>query len=84
MGLMAKASLLVADHPEQSVTQGDLHHAVAAGALSEKDIRHLGDLLGAGAPESAWPHGIRIADLTGVGCVDAAVAASVLGALSTG
>jgi ornithine cyclodeaminase len=69
--VLERAELLVADDPAQAVAVGELQHA---SALRER-VLPLGELLA----ESASPRrGIAVADLTGIGAEDAAVAALVV------
>ncbi len=79
--LLERATVLVADDPRQAARIGELHHAPAAAAHAG----WLGDLLpaeGAAATHTAAPRagvvgGVKVADLTGLGAEDAAVAALV-------
>src|ERR1043165_3502998 len=72
--LMAKARV-VTDVTALCAVMGDLHHAIAAGAMSQADIpAELGDLV-AGRPGRASPDEITLFDGCGVGIQDVAAAA---------
>ena len=81
--VLRKADKLVADRVFQTERYGNLHHALAAGAVTrDKVYGELGDLA-AGRLEGRDPAGeeITVADLTGVGVQDAAIAQVVVEAL---
>lgn len=69
--VLERAELLVADDPEQAVAVGELQHAPA---LRER-VRALGEILAEPPPRR---QGIAVADLTGLGAEDAAIAALVV------
>ncbi|WP_287115559.1 cyclodeaminase [Mesorhizobium sp.] len=73
---IARADLYVADSLQQTRRLGELHHALASGLLPEtSDFLELGDLIAEkkrGRKNSAQ---ISIADLTGTGVQDTAIAA---------
>jgi len=75
--LLARA-VVVADSRAQALTQGETHHAVAAGLLDPARVRELGDVLLGRAPGRTRGDEITVADLTGVGVLDAAVANVVM------
>jgi ornithine cyclodeaminase len=72
---LARADLVVTDRRSQCVRLGELQHAIAAGLLREEDVyADLGEIVAgrkAGRTEEAQ---ITIADLTGVGFQDTAIA----------
>jgi ornithine cyclodeaminase len=74
--LLERAELLVADDPAQAARVGELQHAPAE--VRER-ARALGDLLAAppGATHPPARDGIAVADLTGLGAQDAAIASLV-------
>jgi ornithine cyclodeaminase len=76
--LLARADLVVADHPPQAATQGELHHAIAAGRLRLEDAVPLAAIAAGQAPGRERDDQITIADLTGLGIQDAAVANAVV------
>ena len=77
--LLARADKLVADRVSQTERYGNLHHALAAGAMSKPKVyAELGDLAVGRLPGRATPNEITIADLTGVGVQDAAIAQAVV------
>ena len=80
--LLARADKLVADRVFQTERYGNLRHAVAAGAVTrEKVYAELGDLATGRRPGREHADEITVADLTGVGVQDAAIAQAVVEAL---
>jgi len=80
--LLARADKVVADRVTQTERYGNLHHAVAAGAVTRKKVyAELGDLAAGRRPGRERPDEITVADLTGVGVQDAAIAQAVVEAL---
>jgi ornithine cyclodeaminase len=81
--LLAKADKLFADRVVQTEQYGNLHHALAAGAVTRRRVTgELGDLAAGRLAGREQPDEITIADLTGVGVQDAAIAAAVVEALA--
>ncbi|MFD5551474.1 ornithine cyclodeaminase family protein [Streptomyces goshikiensis] len=74
--LFHRARLIATDDHTQCLDHGDFGHAVRAGATGQHSDTAAGDLLKAPVdrPEAA----ITIADLTGVGALDAALASAAL------
>ena len=80
--LLARADKLVADRVFQTERYGNLHHAIAAGAVTrEKVYAELGDLAAGRKPGRENATEVTIADLTGVGVQDAAIAQAVVDVL---
>ena len=80
--LLRKADKVVADRIAQTERYGNLHHAIAAGVFTpEQMYGELGDLAAGRLPGRERVDEITIADLTGVGVQDAAIAAVVAEAL---
>ena len=80
--LLARADKLVADRVFQTERYGNLHHAIAAGVVTrDKVYAELGDLAAGRLPGRESASEITVADLTGVGVQDAAIAQSVVEAL---
>jgi len=80
--LLARADKLVADRVFQTERYGNLHHAVAAGVVTRKQVyAELGDLAAGRRPGRERAEEITVADLTGVGVQDAAIAQVVVEAL---
>jgi ornithine cyclodeaminase len=77
--LFARAALVATDDHEQCLDHGDLGHAVRASLVAATVDVPVGLLLRDGMRRSA--HDITVADLTGVGALDAAVASAVVSAL---
>ena len=75
--LMAQAKV-VADVRAQCAQIGDLHHAIAAGAMRESDVHaELADILAGRRPGRDNPHEITMFDSTGTALQDVAAAALV-------
>jgi ornithine cyclodeaminase/alanine dehydrogenase-like protein (mu-crystallin family) len=74
-GLFAAAAVIATDDHGQALNHGDFGHAVRAGAVAHDADTPVGTILRDGRHDRG---GLSIADLTGVGAVDAAVAAAVL------
>jgi Predicted ornithine cyclodeaminase, mu-crystallin homolog len=70
--LFRRAEMIATDDHAQCLHHGDFGHAVRAGAASEHSDTTIGAILQAPALRSALA--ITIADLTGIGALDAAVA----------
>jgi ornithine cyclodeaminase len=75
--LVARADILLTDSAQQSIDHGEFSHAVAAGLIAAGRISEIGQSLASGLLKRR-PGDISIADLTGLGVEDAAIAASVL------
>lgn len=77
--VLSRADLVIADRIDQCIDSGELHHALADGAITTDDIAgELGEVvLGTIAGRSSDDQ-ITVCDLTGVGVQDAAAAAVVL------
>ena len=80
--LLKKADKVVADRIAQTSRYGNLHHAILAGVFNSNEVYgELGDLAAGRLAGRGAADEITIADLTGVGVQDAAIAASVVEAL---
>lgn len=75
---LARADLYVADRVSQCAALGELRSAVAAGTMTEAGIAELGEVVAGRAPGRPAPEAITIADLTGTGAQDTAIAAHAL------
>lgn len=84
--VLGEADIYVADSREQCRWSGELTHAIGAGLINESDkIPELGDIVTGQHPGRADPEEITVADLTGSGVQDAAIAAhAVKAALARG
>jgi ectoine utilization protein EutC len=81
VGVLAKANKVVADRLEQCLRLGEIHHAVAAGVLTPAAVHaELGEVAAGMKPGRTSDREITVADLTGVGVQDAAVANHVIAA----
>jgi ornithine cyclodeaminase/alanine dehydrogenase-like protein (mu-crystallin family) len=77
--LLARADKLVADRVSQTERYGNLHHAIAAGAMTRNQVYgELGDLAADRLAGRESASEITVADLTGVGVQDAAIAQAVV------
>lgn len=77
--VLHKADRLIADCTFQTERYGNLHHAVRAGVVGrDKVTGELGDLAAGRLPGRQSSDEITVADLTGVGVQDAAIAQAVL------
>jgi len=76
--VLARASVVAVDDRRQAASFGELHHAIEAGLRTEADAVTLGELLEGGAQGRVSDEDITVADLTGVGVQDAAIATLVL------
>lgn len=73
--LVARA-IYVADRLSQTRHLGELHHAIAAGRISaDQDFAELGQVIAGQRAGRTGPADITIADLTGTGIQDTAIAA---------
>lgn len=76
--VLARARVF-ADRLSQCVRLGEIHHAVEAGALREENVAgELGDVVLGRVPGRESEEEITVADLTGVGVQDAAIAAAAV------
>jgi ornithine cyclodeaminase len=73
---VGRANVLVCDRKSQAFRLGELHHARDAGVISEDDERiiELGDLTSGRKSGRQNDEQITIADLTGTGAQDTAIA----------
>ena len=77
--VLEKADKIVADRLDQCLQYGEIHHAVKAGALTKEDVyAELGEIAAGIKPGRESEDEITVADLTGVGIQDAAVANLVM------
>lgn len=68
-----------ADRLAQTRRLGEWHHAIAAGLVADTDTRpELGQIIAGEAPGRTRPDEITVADLTGTGIQDTAIAALAL------
>ena len=73
--LLARATY-IADRLSQTRVLGELHHAIAAGAIpADRQFGELGQVIAGLAPGRGAPDQITLADLTGTGIQDTAIAA---------
>jgi ornithine cyclodeaminase len=77
-GVLARAAVVAVDDRSQTARFGELHHAIETGDRSQEDVVTLGELLDGAAEGRGSADEITVADLTGVGVQDAAIAALVM------
>jgi ornithine cyclodeaminase len=74
-GIVAKADLYVADSLKQTRRLGELHHAIVAGVVAEDAVfTELGEIVAGSKPGRTSRDAITVADLTGTGIQDTAIA----------
>lgn len=79
---LARADLLVVDRLSQCAAFGELKHALDAGLLAPADVHgELGAVVAGRIPGRTGADQLTIADLTGVGFQDTAIASAALAAL---
>jgi len=77
--ILARADKLVVDRLAQTERYGNLHHALAAGAVTKAKVyAELGDIAAGRLAGRATSDEITVADLTGVGVQDAAIAQAIV------
>ncbi len=76
--VLHRADLVVADSLAQCIKLGEIHHAVDAGRLNADDCVELGAIVVGEAAGREADEQITVADLTGVGAQDAAIAGATL------
>ncbi len=77
--VLGKADKVVADRLDQCLRLGEIHHAVEAGVLAKEDVyAELGEIAEGAKRGRTSDEEITVADLTGVGVQDAAVANCVV------
>lgn len=79
---IARADLYVADRLAQTRQMGELRAALAAGAVDERDRPELGQVVTGQHPGRTGADQITIADLTGTGAQDTAIATHALAAFA--
>jgi ornithine cyclodeaminase len=76
--ILARADMVVADSIAQCLVRGEIHQAIKAGLVSEKQLVELGYVISGEAPSRSDEAQITITDLTGVAVQDIAIAMAVL------
>lgn len=76
--VLGRADVIAVDDRIQASRSGELHHALDAGLVDERQVVTLGELLEGAAEGRTRPEDMTVADLTGVGVQDAAIAALVI------
>lgn len=75
--VLRRADVIGVDDRDQAARFGELHHALEAGVADEGKVATLGELLAGEAAGRTRPEDVTVADLTGVGTQDAAIAGFV-------
>lgn len=75
--VLGQADRVAVDSLAQASRQGELHHALDAGLLALDDVHELGEIVAGLWPGRERQEEITVADLTGIGVLDAAVAGYV-------
>ena len=75
---LGRADVVAADHPPVAAANGEVHHAVEAGAIRLEDVVPLGALVTGEAVGRTSDAEITICDLVGLGVQDAAIAGEVV------
>jgi ornithine cyclodeaminase len=78
VGVLAKADRVIADQVENCLRNGEIHHAVEAGALDVARVEELGDIVVGRRPGRTSPTEITVADLCGLGAQDTAIVDAVI------
>lgn len=81
-GCLARADMYVADSAAQVALRGELRVAKAEGVWTAGEPAELGEVITGQAPGRRDPRQITIADLTGTGAQDTAIAAHALAVLA--
>lgn len=76
--LLASADRLVVDSRAQCARIGELHHAVEAGLVEERQAVELGEIVSGTEPGRTSSDQLTVCDLTGVGVQDVAAANVVM------
>jgi ornithine cyclodeaminase/alanine dehydrogenase-like protein (mu-crystallin family) len=76
--VLARADVVAVDDRGQAGRLGELHHAIESGLSSEQEVVTLGELLDGAAEGRSGAEELTVADLTGVGVQDAAIAVLTL------
>jgi len=79
---LRRADLVVVDRYVQCAAFGELKHALDGGLLSQQAVRTLGEIVAGHSPGRTSDRQITIADLTGVGFQDTAIASAAVSFLS--
>jgi len=78
--ILARAELYVCDRLSQAETLGELRAALAAGAWTRGTPPELGAVVAGAVPGRPSPDAVTVADLTGTGAQDTAIATHALAA----
>ncbi len=77
-GVLVRAAVVAVDDRAQAARGGELRHAIESGVMSADDTVTLGELLEGAAAGRRGDDDVTVADLTGVGVQDAAIATLAL------
>lgn len=76
-GILARASLVVADSRAQCRERGEIAHALDAGAISPDQVSELGEVIAGKSPRRTDDDQITVFDSTGVAVQDIQIASAV-------
>lgn len=79
---LVRANVIVADSRAQCRLRGEISHALRDGAIDERAVVELGDVLAGRAAGREQDSDITIADLTGVAVQDIEIAKAILEVLA--
>ena len=82
--VLARADVVAVDDRDQASRFGELHHALDAGVVDTQRIVTLGELIDGAAVGRTGAQQVTVADLTGVGVQDAAIAGFIVRAAGRG
>ncbi|MDQ2994519.1 MAG: ornithine cyclodeaminase family protein [Pseudomonadota bacterium] len=77
--ILQAADLIVTDSKQQSLSRGEISHALAKKVIAPEDVVEIGDIIRGKAIGRANDQQITIADFTGIAAQDIAIAEAVLG-----
>lgn len=78
IAVLARADRIAADSISQCLRLGEIHHAVAHGAIPEDKVSELGEIIATRKPGRTSAGQLIVCDLTGVGVQDTAAASLIL------
>lgn len=82
VAILGRADLVVADSISQCLVRGEIHRALAVGAITRERLLELGSIISGQVPGRTTNSQITVADLTGVAVQDIKIATAVHEALT--
>ncbi|MCP4693601.1 MAG: ornithine cyclodeaminase family protein [Desulfobacterales bacterium] len=80
--ILARADIVAADSIRQCLSRGEIHRAILAGRVSQKELIELGDVIAGKAEGRTSDAQTTVVDLTGVAVQDIKIASAVHDALT--